>query len=374
MLGFFYSLIIKIISDKIILKGVTAMKLKLKIITIFTLIISILFLSGCYNTETTAETLEGLNVHIIDVGQGDCTLLECDDLYMLIDAGEVDYGNTVVDYLKKYNVDKLDYMVITHPHSDHYGGAKTVLESIKTENIILSEAYSTTRSWESLIDYIDQNNYNIIMPKTSDNFTLGKATVTAFVPEIDNDDLNNCSIILKAEYKGMSALFTGDAEKAEEQAMLDSGFNVKANLLKVGHHGSSTSTSREFLQKVNPEYATISCGKNNDYGHPHRETNTILKRYGIDTFRTDEQGDIVINLNNNTIKVESLNGQSVATNIDSNLQDTISDTYIGNKNSKVYHTNSCDSVNKMAEKNKVVFNSAEEAENSNYTACKNCNP
>ncbi len=350
------------------------MKFKLKIITIFALIISILFLFGCNTTEVTPKAVEGLNVHIIDVGQGDCTLLECDNFYMLIDAGEVDYGSTVVDYLDKYNIKKLDYMVITHPHSDHYGGAKTVLESIKTENIILSEAYSTTRSWEALIDYIDQNDYSVIMPKTQDSFTLGASTITAYVPEIDNEDLNNCSIILKAEYNGMSALFTGDAEKSEEQALLEAGFNPQANLLKVGHHGSSTSTGSEFLQKVNPQLATISCGKDNDYGHPHRETKSILNRYNINTLRTDEQGDILITLNNNAMQIESENGYSNTININSTSQNDKSDVYIGNKNSKVYHYSDCEAVNKMSEKNKVVFNSIEEAENSNYTPCKNCNP
>lgn len=354
------------------------MKFKFKIITIFTLIISILSLCGCTIIESSPASLNkpiaGLNVHIIDVGQGDCTLLECDNSYMLIDAGESDYGHTVADYLKKQNVNKLDYMVITHPHSDHYGGAKTVLQSVQTENIILSEAYSTTRSWEALIDYIDQQNYKVIMPETSDSFALGKTTVTAYVPEIDNDDLNNCSIVLRAEYKGLSALFTGDAEKKEEQAMLADGFKLKANLLKVGHHGSSTSTSAGFLKKVKPEFATISCGKNNDYGHPHKETKTLLDKSGITTLRTDEQGNIVINLNNNTIKVESLNGQSLSSVIDNSTGNNQSVTYIGNKNSKVYHNSSCDAVDKMAEKNKVTFNSAEEAEENSYTPCKSCNP
>ena len=354
------------------------MKFKLKIITIFTVIIAIFALCGCNITQSSPNVLNklssGLNVHIIDVGQGDCTLLECDNLYMLIDAGEVDYGYIVVDYLEKYNIDKLDYMVITHPHSDHYGGAKTVLQSVKTENIILSEAYSSTRSWEALIDYIEQNNYNVIMPKTSDSFTLGRTTVTAYVPKIDNDDLNNSSIVLRADYKGMSALFTGDAEKEEEQAMLTDGFKLKANLLKVGHHGSSTSTSPEFLKKVKPEFATISCGKENDYGHPHRETKAILDRAGITTLRTDEQGDIIINLNNNVIKVESINGESLTDIINNATENTHPVVYIGNKNSKVYHSDSCESVDKMAEKNKVTFNSVEEAKNNNYTPCKNCNP
>lgn len=352
------------------------MNLRKKSVIAFLLSIALLSITGCEQISPATNTeKEGLNIHTIDVGQGDSTLLECNGNYMLIDSGETDYGKAVVDYLKQYNVDKLSYMVITHPHSDHYGGAEAVLESIQTDNIIMTEAYNTTRSWEGLVDYIDDNSYNVIMPKTNQVFKLGECSITTYVPELDNDDLNNCSIVLKAEYDGMSAIFTGDAEKSEEKAMLESGFDVKADVLSVGHHGSSTSTSKEFLSSVNPRLALISCGKNNDYGHPHKETTELLKKHSVKALRTDEQGSIVVNMNNNALNVTTSNGYSESININGNNEITNADSqYIGNKNSKVYHSSDCKSVEKMSEKNKVVFNSVQEAEDENYSPCKSCNP
>lgn len=338
------------------------------------LALTLMSISGCNleeNTTVQQTTDDGLNIHTIDVGQGDSILLECDNEYMLIDAGETEYGNTVARYLEQYNIDKLDYVVITHPHSDHYGGMETVLKNIEAENIIMTEAYNTTRSWESLVDYIDQSSINVIMPESNDVFTVGSTTVTAYVPELDNDDLNNCSIILKAEYDEISALFTGDAEKKEEKAIVNSGFDVKADILKLGHHGSSTSTSDEFFKAVNPQLALISCGENNDYGHPHRETVALLKKYNINSLRTDKQGSVVLNLKDGHINAVDSNNTTYNFTVDKEI---ITEQYIGNKNSKVYHSSDCTAVEKMADKNKVFFNSVEDAKESDYTPCKNCNP
>lgn len=371
----------------------------LKIMSTLLSAMCILTLTACTGNSsknvTSTSSEEGLNVHMIDVGQGDSILLEYNSEYMLIDAGEISEGEAVVDYLKGHNVDKLNYAVITHPHSDHYGGMQTVLESVDTENIIMSEAYNTTRTWESLVDYIDENKYNVISPVTNDVFKLGDCEVTAFVPQIDNDDLNNCSIILRAEYEGVSALFTGDAEKSEEKQIIESGFDVSADVLKVGHHGSSTSTSDNFFDKVSPNLALISCGKDNDYGHPHRETIAKFNENNITIFRTDEYGSITVNINNGKADVitndgsqigldfyaESANNSSIdnQTN-DSNNLDTVENTsqseatYVGNKNSQVFHLADCSSAEKMAEKNKVYFNSRDDAVKEGYTPCKSCNP
>ena len=361
---------------KSIAKGDKTMNLRKKSVIAFLLSIALLNITGCEQISPATNTeKEGLNIHAIDVGQGESTLLECNGNYMLIDSGETDYGKAVVDYLKQNNVDKLSYMVITHPHSDHYGGAEAVLESIKTENIVMTEAYSNTRSWEALVDYIDDNSYNVIMPKSNQVFRLGECSITTYVPEFDDDNLNNCSVVLKAEYDGMSAIFTGDAEKSEEKAMLEGGFDVTADVLSVGHHGSSTSTGKDFLTAVNPSLALISCGKNNDYRHPHKETTALLKKQNVKALRTDEQGSIVVNMSNNTLNVATSKGYSESININNSNNTINTDSqYIGNKNSKVYHSSDCKSVKKMSEKNKVVFNSVQEAESENYSPCKTCNP
>lgn len=369
----------------------------LKIMSVLLSAVCLLTLTACngFGNIDTSLSENGLNVHVIDVGQGDSILLEYNSEYMLIDSGEINEGEAVVDYLREHNVDKLDYAVITHPHSDHYGGMKTVLESIDTENIIMSEAYNTTRTWESLVDYIDENNYNVISPKTNDVFKLGACEVTAFVPQIDNDDLNNCSIVLMAEYGGVSALFTGDAEKSEEKQIIESGFDISADVLKVGHHGSSTSTSDSFLEAVSPSMALISCGKDNDYGHPHRETTAKFNQNNIRTFRTDEYGCITVNINNGEADIvtdkgiqEGLNFGSESANnslADSQAYNTDNEniventyntgtTYVGNKNSQVFHSVDCGAVEKMAEKNRVYFNSRNDAVKEGYIPCKSCNP
>ncbi len=326
------------------------------------------------DTEVISEN-QGLNIHMIDVGQGDSTLLECDGEYMLIDAGEIDKGDDVVKYLEKYNVDKLDYAVITHPHTDHFGGMQQVLKSVDVENIIMTEAYSTTYKWEQLIDYIDENNYGVIFPESNDTFIIGNCTLTTYVPYDYGDNLNNASIMLNAKYEGMSALFTGDAEKsAEEQAMAE-GFDVSADVLSVGHHGSSTSTCKTLFDKASPKLSLISCGKDNDYGHPHREIKELFNENNVPYMRTDEQGSIVVNMSDNKISVATENGYTTIIDIDTTEDNSTSKqekSYVGNKNSKIVHSKDCSSVNKMNEKNKVYFDKLDIALDEGYRLCEAC--
>ena len=366
-------------------------------------IVCIVSFAGCdvlLLTDDTASSpskvtgSNGFNIHMIDIGQGDSILLECDGSYMLIDAGENDKGGVVVDYLKKHNISKLDYALITHPHSDHYGGFKTVFESVEPESIVMTEAMNTTRTWEKLVDYIDNKKYNVIFPKTNDTINLGSSKLTMYVPKV-TDSLNNCSIIVRAEYNGMSALFTGDAEKSEEKDILNAGFDVSANVLKMGHHGSSTSTSDKFLSAVNPDIALISCGKNNDYGHPHKETVAKLNKNNIPMFRTDVYGSITVTLKNNTISLNTDNGYTENIAIGANKKNSVSDSsksssskssssksssvkktekYVGNKNTHVFHSADCASVGKMSDSNKVYFKSYDEAIGQGYTPAKDCNP
>ena len=357
---------------------------KFKIISLVLSLVLILSCTSCsYDIEQVVnkdadKSLNGFTLHIIDVGQGDSILLECKNQYMLIDAGEYDKGNVVVSYLKNHNIDNLDYAVVTHPHSDHFGGMKTVLENVKTDNIVITEAVNTTRSWEKLIDYIDEQNYNVIFPKTNDTYKLGDSTITAYVPKV-TDELNNCSIVMKAEYNGFSAILTGDAEKSEEELILQSGFDVSADVLKAGHHGSSTSTSNKFLEAVAPSVSLISCGKNNDYGHPHKETVKKLKENNIEMLRTDELGDIQVQFKDK-ITVSATNGYNNTINdtndASSNGESKTAEkeTYLGNKNSKKFHKKDCQYATGMTEKNKIYFSSRDEAINNGYEPCKSCNP
>ena len=376
-----------------------------RLFTFIMSIVCIISFAGCdvsvltdnVSSSSSVKASNGLNIHMIDIGQGDSILLECDESYMLIDAGENDKGGVVVDYLKKHNISKLDYALITHPHSDHYGGFKTVFESVEPDNVVMTEAMNTTRTWEKLVDYIDSKKYNVIFPKTNDTITLGSSKLTMYVPKV-TDSLNNCSIVVRAEYNGMSALFTGDAEKSEEKDILNSKFDVSANVLKMGHHGSSTSTGNNFLSAVNPDIALISCGKNNDYGHPHKETVAKLNKNNIPMFRTDVYGSITVTLKNNTISLNTENGHSEKITVGANQKNNSSSSkssssksssskssssktssnkktgkYVGNKNTHVFHSAGCASVGKMSDSNKVYFKSYDEAVSQGYTPAKDCN-
>ena len=217
---------------------------------------------------------------------------------MLIDAGERGNDQTILDYLKANSVEKLDYIVATHPHSDHIGSMPKVIEGIKVDNIIMpklpNSLVPTTSIYQKLIKAIKASGAKVISAKVGDTYTLGDAKITIVGPVGTPEDLNNASVVMKVVYGKNSFLFTGDAEEKSEKKILANGADIKADVLKLGHHGSSTSTSEEFLKVVSPSLALISCGKDNDYGHPHKETIEKLEKYNIPYERTDIKGTIVV--------------------------------------------------------------------------------
>ncbi|MDE7248947.1 MAG: MBL fold metallo-hydrolase [Lachnospiraceae bacterium] len=240
---------------------------------------------------TQADTLE---VHYIDVGQGDATLIKCGEHAMLIDAGDYTKGSAVWAYLLKQNVDKLDYVIGTHLDADHIGGMDVVITKFDCGVILVPEYEKDTKSSEELFDAIEAKNYHNTLPKVRDTYQLGDAIFTILAPEKEfYEKENNYSIGIRLVYGQNSFLFVGDAQEESEEEMLRSGLELKADVLKVGHHGSSSSTSEGFLHTAAPTYAVISCGKENDYGHPHAVVLNLLRREGVRVFRTDEQGSIV---------------------------------------------------------------------------------
>ena len=235
-------------------------------------------------------------IHFFDVGEADSALVECDGHYMLIDGGNPGSSSFLYSYLQSHGIDYLDYIVCSHAHADHVGGLAGALNyaSVGTAYAPVTEYYS--RAFNSFVKYLSQQGKEITVPSAGDCFELGNAKVTIFAP-IDMTlavlNENNSSIILRIEYGSTSFLFTGDAEIDEELSVVESQQVLQSTLLKVGHHGSYTSTSEDFLKAVNPEYAIISVGSNNEYGHPHDIVLNRLSKYCQEIYRTDIVGEII---------------------------------------------------------------------------------
>lgn len=244
------------------------------------------------NYEKTGNE-EELQVHFIDVDQGDATLILQGEHAMLIDAGENEYGNQIVDYLNYLGVDHLDYVIGTHPDSDHIGGLDTVLENISWDTVLMPDYEKDTRTYEDVVEVLYSEGKEPVSPKPGDVYSLGTAQFTVLAPIGTYDSGNENSIALRLVHGGSSFLFTGDAESGSESDMLLSGRLLASDVYKVAHHGSSGANTELFLLAVNPEYAVISCGKDNEYGHPHSEVLNRLRAMGTKVFRTDEQGTIV---------------------------------------------------------------------------------
>lgn len=249
-------------------------------------------------------------VHFIDVGQGDCALILAGETSVLIDSGESSASSDVIRYLNSLELDSLDMVIATHPHSDHIGSLSSVIGEFGAETLLMPELTEkmtpTTRSYEKLLDSAEKCGAKLEYAEAGVSYELSEGCyLEILAPVRDYDDLNNYSIAARLTYGETSFLFTGDIEKTAEQDILDSGADVSADVLKVGHHGSSTSSSRAFIQAVSPEYAVISVGSPNDYGHPHKKTTDLFEQLGITVYRTDRDGNVVWISDGKTLRVET---------------------------------------------------------------------
>lgn len=253
------------------------------------------------------ETL--LTAHFIDVGQGDCTLFLSGDEAMLIDCGEKENAQTVLDTLDELGVEKLDYLVVTHAHTDHMGGMADILAVMPTESILLSEPSDksgTTADYEAFLDAADASGAEILLAKPDMTFSVGYASCEVLAPfEVSQSEENNNSVVLHITAGTTSFLITGDAEKAVEKQIASRYPDLRATILKVGHHGSTTSTSRDFLTLLQPETAVISVGAGNSYGHPTEEILTRLQECGVKYYRTDISGSVTVTCTTNTYYIST---------------------------------------------------------------------
>lgn len=332
--------------------------------------------------EEDVPVYSDLIVHFIDVGQGDSIFIELPDgETMLIDAGESDQGDKVVTYIYSQGYDSIDHVVASHPHSDHIGGLPDVLGSFNIGNFYMTSAASSTVTYEKMLTAVQNCGADVYDVTAGDTLLdSGNLLVEVVAPKaIDSDEQNNNSVVIKLTYGDNKFLFAGDAEKSEEDGIWT---NIKCDVLKVGHHGSDSSTSENFLKKVEPTYAVISCGLGNSYGHP---TDKVLKRLyerNINTYRTDLQGTIVFTSDGSEISV-SVNPSEYTPPVETTTavtkpQETPSQssgtTYILNTNTKKIHYSYCSSVKTMKESNKAYTEDYDGAIAAGYVPCKRCNP
>ena len=233
-----------------------------------------------------------LKVRFIDVGQGDCALISCDGQWLLIDAGPPQASSTVYSVLQRLGVTRLDYLVSTHPDADHAGGISGALEAATCGTFYSPTTESDTRTWRGVCERLDRQGVPITIPSPGDSFSLGAARVTFLGPVRPARDDNNNSLVLRIDHGGDSFLFTGDAEREEESDLVAAGANLRADVLKVGHHGSAGASSPAFLAAVAPEHAVISVGENS-YGHPTEEVLGRLAAQNARVLRTDRDGDLL---------------------------------------------------------------------------------
>jgi competence protein ComEC len=328
--------------------------------------------------ETELSVTKSLEVHFIDVGQADAILVKVPTgENMLIDAGNNADGDLVKSYLKDQDIITLDVVVGTHPHEDHIGGLDTVINSFNIGKVYMPQVMHTTKTYEDVLIAIGNKGLKVTKYKAGDVFNLGSAKCTILAPNSDSyEDLNNYSIVIRLDYGQTSFLFTGDAEDVSENEILAKKYGIKADVLKVGHHGSTSSTSPAFLKAVSPKYAVISVEKDNQYGHPDSIILNRLNTFGSEIYRTDDSGTIIAISDGKSITFDKKsspvkeNAQPPSTNENSQSSEPAqANTVYVTKTGAKYHKDGC----KHLSKSKIPID-LDEAIASGYTPCSVCNP
>lgn len=339
------------------------------------------------------------NVWVLDVGQGSSTLVESDGEYMLIDGGDSDKSSYLVSYLKKKEITNFKYVIATHYDADHLNGVVGALNVFDVENVICPEYTTTTRVYNSFISIMDNKKINRIQPIVGETYSLGRGEFTIIAPNSTGySNVNDYSVGIRFKYNNKSFLVAGDATNISEEEIVNNSIDINSDVYIVNHHGSSGSSSSEFLNKIDPEYAVISAGKGNAYEHPAYKTLEKLNKIGAKIYRTDIEGEIEFSFTEKEIQFnkdsynklesgEKINKDSYENNQDNKLissnegdnrsieneSSNKSDNYVLNKNTKKIHKDDCKSVKQMSDNNKVYFDGTiDEAEAQGYSKCQNC--
>ena len=351
------------------------------------------------DNSSIANSSQGfLNVTVLDVGQGLSVLINCDNHFMLYDGGNGDYSSFLVSYLSKNNITNFDYVFASHYDADHISGLVGVIYNYSISQLIAPNYTASSRIYNSFIKAINTKGISITYPTVGATYPLGSAKIQILAPNSPAyESENDYSIVVKITFGGSSVLITGDATQYSENEMLNNQIGLNSDILVVGHHGSSSSTSSQFLNAVNPQYAVISCERNNSYGHPASD---VLERFvlkNITVLRTDLAGTIEFTIKNNSISYNAekndsnssgngnsngnsntnnnISSNSNANNNSTNDATTSAITYILNTNTMKFHLPSCKHADEIADHNKLLSNETRDIIlEKGYVPCKICNP
>lgn len=343
----------------------------------------LIFLSGCGGETSEPETLSGdvaadapFEIHFFDVGQADSALVICDGETMLIDGGNIGDGDDVVASLEALDIDELDIIVSTHTDEDHLGGLPDVMESFEVGTLYADGKPADTKIYQTFCDIAEEKGLELTDPEPGETVALGSAEVTFLGPISLASDPNANSIVLRIDYGSTSYIFTGDATEKEEKEIVEAGMDLSANVLKVSHHGAAESSCYLFLREVMPDYAVISVGEGNKYGHPTEDTLSRLRDVGAAVYRTDDLGAILCRSDGVNIAFSNSTASAMP-EAEENRTNTVPSVeedgaYIGNSNSKKFHEADCGSL--PEEQNAVYFATRDEALSQGYEPCGRCKP
>ena len=341
------------------------------------IIILILVFILCFTGTLYAQ--ENLKIYFLDVGQGDSSvIISSSGQVVLIDSGPNE--SLILNYLENLNISHIDLLIASHAHADHITGMDKIIAKYKPKAFIGSGIPHTTIAYQMMINAIDKYNINYY-EGISRKINLGSLTFTILTPAnplIRDSELNNNSVVMRLDFKDFSCLFTGDIEKEREgQLLAESRSNLNVDILKVGHHGSSSSSSPLFIKSIGPKKAVICCGQGNTYGHPHQETISLLQSLGIEIYQTDLNGTILVETNGTNYQVftekESIRAPPI---VKSEIKTSESQEYkyAASKKSEVFHYISCSYVASIKPENLILFTTREGAIASGRRPCKVCKP
>ncbi|AOR24065.1 ComEC/Rec2 family competence protein [Clostridium taeniosporum] len=279
--------------------------LKFNLLLLFIIFIILFMIKHLNFNSKNYTTTNNIVIHYIDVGQGDASLIQVNNMNMLIDSGPKESRKKILNYLNSLNIEKLDYVIATHPHEDHIGNMAKIIRNFKVDKFYAPKVENSSSSFEKMVDALKDKKLKInVLNKNTTSLYLGNNTrITVFSPTKNSyDNLNNYSPVMKIQYGNTSFLFTGDAEKEiENEILLDSNNNIKSDVIKIGHHGSSTSSTKTFIEKVNPSIAIISVGNDNKFNHPNKSVIDRLKKNNTKIYQTNKEHTIILSSNGHKI-------------------------------------------------------------------------